>query len=161
MELVSIAVIGQGITLQAGSVRVDSKISFGGSLAGQPMVRATLVIAAHTRPSLASLIVTKGTNVLAMSGQIISVPPTPTFTSNSVVNAASYVGTGVVSPGGISSIYDSTGNSLGPNPYVQNVAYDLYGGLPTDAGGLGDVSTVYSRSHVPGLCGTAQPPGSF
>ena len=132
----SISVIGQGVTLQAGSIRVDAKETFGGPLTGLPMVRATLIVAAHTKPSLVSLIVTKGTNVLAMSGQLVIVPPTPTFTSNSFVNAASYLGNGVVSPGGISSIYDSANNSLGPNPYVQNSSYDLYGGLPTSAGGV-------------------------
>ncbi len=133
---VSVAVIGQGVTLKAGSVHVDSTETFGGSLAGSPLVRATLNIAAHAKPTLVSLIVTKGTNVLAMSGQLILVPATPTFTANSIVNAASYVGNGVVSPGGISSIYDVTTNSLGPNPYVQVTAYDPYGNLPTSAGGV-------------------------
>lgn len=133
---VSISVIGQGISIHPGSVRADPKISFGGSLAGQPMMRATLDITAHQTPTLATVIVTKGSNVLTMSGVLMIVPPTPTFTTSSVVNAASYKGAGTVSPGGISSLYDTVNNSLGPNPYVQNTSYDLYGNLPTSAGGV-------------------------
>jgi uncharacterized protein (TIGR03437 family) len=133
---ISVTAIGQGITVKAGSIRVDTSVTFSGSLANQPLVRVTLNIAAHSTPSLASLIVTKGSNVLAMSGQLILVPPTPTFTANAVVNAASYLGNGTVSPGGISSIYDSKTNSLGPSPYVQNTSYDPYGNLPTSGGGV-------------------------
>jgi uncharacterized protein (TIGR03437 family) len=132
----SIAVIGQGISVRAGSVRVDPKVSFSGSLLGMPMVRATLDIAPHQSPTLASVVVTKGANVVTLSGILVLVPPTPVFTASSVVNAASYKGNGVVSPGGISSIYDSATSSLGPTPYVQNTSYDLYGNLPTSAGGV-------------------------
>jgi uncharacterized protein (TIGR03437 family) len=143
---VSITAIGQGISVHAGSLRVDSKEQYSGILTGLPFVRVTLDIAAHQTPSLASLIITKGSSVLAMSGVLILVPPTPVFTSNAVVNAASYLGNGVVSPGGISSIYDTAHNSLGPNPYVQNTAYDIYGNLPTSAG---NVSVTFDGAAAP------------
>ncbi len=132
---VSIAVIGQGISVHAGSVHADPNISFGGSLQGAPLMRATLDIAARQTPTLASVIVTKGANVLAMSGVLIIVPPTPTFNASSVVNAASYAGAGVVSPGGIASIFDTVTNSLGPATGVLP-PFDLYGNLSTTAGGV-------------------------
>ena len=129
---VSLQVLGQGISVRAGSVHADPNVSFG----GQPLIRATLDITSHSVPSLASILIVKGLSTYVLSGILVLVPPTPTFTTNAVVNAASYKGSGVVSPGGISSIYDSTGNSLGPNPYVQNTSYDLYGNLPVSAGGV-------------------------
>lgn len=130
----SIKVLGKGITIQ--KVAVDGSVKFGGSLSGQPFIRVTVNVAAQTTPSLASLIVTKGQDAFAITGAFVLVPPTPTFTSASVVNAASYAGTGVVSPGGISSIYDTATNSLGPAAFAQNTAYDAYGNLPTTAGGV-------------------------
>jgi uncharacterized protein (TIGR03437 family) len=132
---VAIAVIGQGISVRPGSVRADPNVSFGGSLAGAPLMRATLDIAAHQTPALASVIVTKGSNVLAMSGVLVIVPPTPAFNASSVVNAASYAGAGVVSPGGISSIFDTATNSLGPATGVLP-PFDLYGNLSTSASGV-------------------------
>ncbi|HZL56499.1 MAG TPA: hypothetical protein VFC21_05430, partial [Bryobacteraceae bacterium] len=129
---VSLRAIGQGISVHPGSVHVEPNISFG----GQPLVRATLDIAAVKTPTLASVILTKGSSVLSMSGVLVLVPPTPTFSTNAVSNAASFKGTGVVSPGELASIYDSTGGSLGPDPYVQNTAFDLYGNLPNGAAGV-------------------------
>ena len=131
---VAVKALGKGITVQ--KVAVDPNVKFGGSLAGQPFVRVTVNLAAQTVPSFASLIVTKGQDTFAISGGFVLVPPTPVFTAAAVVNAASYTGTGVVSPGGISSIYDTASNSLGPNPFVQNTAYDAYGNLPATAGGV-------------------------
>jgi uncharacterized protein (TIGR03437 family) len=131
---VSIAVIGQGVSVHPGSVRADPAIFFLGSLQGAPLMRATLDIAAHQTPTLASVIVTKGSNVLALSGVLVIVPPTPMFNASSVVNAASYAGNGVVSPGGISSIFDQA-NSLGPSTGILP-PFDLYGSLSTSAGGV-------------------------
>jgi len=131
---VAVKALGKGITVQ--KVAVDPNVRFGGSLAGQPFVRVTVNLAAQAVPSLASLILTKGQDAFAITGAFVLTPPTPTFTAAAVVNAASYTGAGVVSAGGISSIYDTTNNSLGPNPFVQNTAYDAYGNLPTTAGGV-------------------------
>jgi uncharacterized protein (TIGR03437 family) len=134
-QTVSIQAIGQGVSVHPGSVRADPRVTFG----GQPLVRVTLDIAARQNLGLASLIISKGTSVLANSGLVVIVPPTPTFTPNAVVSAASYKGptaNGGVSPGGIYSIYDTVNNSLGPNPYVQPAGYDGYGNLATSLGGV-------------------------
>jgi uncharacterized protein (TIGR03437 family) len=125
----SVQIFGQGITV-TGAPHIDKSVSFSEG----PLVRVTIKIAARQTPALASIFVSKPTGALSLSGMLVMVPPTPTFTSNGVSNAASYKGNGVVSPGGISAIYDTVNNSLGPNPYVQNTSYDAYGNLPTSAG---------------------------
>jgi uncharacterized protein (TIGR03437 family) len=132
----TVQVIGAGISVVGGSTHVDNSISFGGSLAGDPMLRATLNITARQTPTLASVIVTKGGNSLPLSGLLVIVPPTPTFPSNGVVSAASYLGptqNGGVSPGGIYSIY---GANVGPSVPVVPSGYDLYGNLATTLGGV-------------------------
>jgi uncharacterized protein (TIGR03437 family) len=133
---------GQGVTLQAGSVRVDSSEAIGGF----PLLRLTLNVAATATPSLASFIVTSGSNTLSFSGALVIVPPTPTTTSQSVVSSASFLGNGsgngAVSPGGIYTIYDIPGTpNLGPggsnaSQYVQNGPYDAYGYLATTLAGV-------------------------
>ena len=130
------------ITLKPGSVRVDSSQKFNGS----PLLRLTLNVAATTTPSLASFVVTSGSNTLSFSGALVIVPPTPTTTSQSVVNSASGLGNGsgngAVSPGGLYTIYDIPGApNLGPggdNPllFVQNAGYNAYGFLATILAGV-------------------------
>jgi uncharacterized protein (TIGR03437 family) len=118
-------------------VRVDPKITFGGSLAGQPLVRVTVDIAALDAPALASLIITKGQSVFAVSGAFVLVPPKPTFVTAGVDSAATAKYLGEVSPGGISSIYDVPGiPNLGPAVPLVNGGYDGYGKLPTSLGGV-------------------------
>jgi len=132
---VSIQVFGQGVSVRAGSVHVDPGVLFN----GQPLVRATLDVTARQTPSLADLMITKGSSTLAMSGVLVIVPPTPAFTLDGIVSAASYKGGGVgnaVSPGGIYSIYSAPAGSLGPNPLVQPAGYDIYGNLATTLGGV-------------------------
>lgn len=123
---------GQGVTVKA--VRVDPNYSFNGF----KDLRVTLVVAAATTPSLASFIVTSGSNTLSFSGALVIVPPTPTFVSAGVISAASYNGIqGGVSPGGLYSIYDIPNvPNLGPNPYVQHGPFDAYNQLPTTLAGV-------------------------
>jgi uncharacterized protein (TIGR03437 family) len=131
---VSVQALGAGVTVQPGSIRADKQM-----VNGVPVVRVTLVLAPRQTASLTSLIVTKGTNILAMSGALVIVPPAPKFTAAAVVSAASYKGpggSGGVSPGGIYSIYDTTTNSLGPTAFAQPAGYDLYGNLGTSLGGV-------------------------
>jgi uncharacterized protein (TIGR03437 family) len=105
----NVLVFGQGI--QVTAVKVDSS---GETVAGLPVLRATLQIAAHTNTSLASLIMTKGGNTTAFTGLFLVTPPTPVAPSGGVVNAASGVGA-AVSPGEMVSIY---GTNVGPSgPY--------------------------------------------
>jgi uncharacterized protein (TIGR03437 family) len=127
------AVYGSGITIT--KVAVDPLVSFPIG----PLLRVTLNIPAQSTANLATLFVTKGGNTLSLAGGLVITPPTPAFTSQSVVSAATYVGSGgngAVSPGGIYSIYATTGTAnLGPNPYVVNGGY-VNGFLPGDLAGV-------------------------
>ncbi|HXJ43882.1 MAG TPA: matrixin family metalloprotease, partial [Bryobacteraceae bacterium] len=131
----TIQVIGASVSVRAGSTRVDPKVNLNGS----PLVRATLDIAARETPSMATLVITKGNSTIAYSGYFVIVPPKPVFTSKSIVNAASYVGLngdGVVSPGGLYSIYAAPGSALGPAAFQQNGDYDGYGKLANSLAGV-------------------------
>jgi uncharacterized protein (TIGR03437 family) len=132
---ISVQVFGKGVSLHSPAVKVDSRITYG----GQPVVRVTLDLAKYSTPALASMFITKGTSTLFISGEFVIVPPKPTFTSASFVNAASYLkasdGSPVVSPGGIYSIYADATNSLGPAALVSGVI-DAYGNLATSLGGV-------------------------
>jgi uncharacterized protein (TIGR03437 family) len=129
------AFYGQGISLKPGSVRVDTSETFNGF----NLLRVTLVVAATAKPSLASFVVTSGSNLLSFSGALVIVPPTPTFVSAGVISAAAYTGIqGGVSPGGIYSIYDiPNAPNLGPAVYVPNAKnYDAYGEIPAILAGV-------------------------
>ncbi len=136
------AFYGLGVPVQPVSVRVDKSETLNGFSA----LRVTLNVAATTTPSLASFIVTSGSNKLSFSGALVIVPPTPTTNSKSVVSSASGLGNGTgngaVSPGGMYTIYDlpilpnlGPGGS-NPSQYVQNGPYDAYGYLPTTLAGV-------------------------
>ena len=141
----TVQVFGPGISVRAGSIRVDTSLN---SPLG-PIIRATLDITARQTPAMATLMLTKGGSTLAFSGYFVIVPPKPVFTSKSVVNAASYVGLsgdGVVSPGGLYSIYAATGSALGPESLAQNGPYDGYGKL---ANSLSGVSVTFDGVLAP------------
>jgi uncharacterized protein (TIGR03437 family) len=132
------AVLGSGVTVQAGSVRLDPS---GSTIGPFRILRVTLNITAQQGLSLASLFVTKGANTLSISGALVIGPPTPTTTSASVVNSASGLGNGggngAVSPGGLYTIYDVPSNpNLGPNTFINNAGYDPYGSLAPILGGV-------------------------
>ena len=130
----NLAFYGHGISLQPGSIRVDSTQKF----SGFPLLRVTLNIAATTTPSLASFVVTSGSSTSSFSGALVIVPPTPTFVAAGVISAAAYTGIpSGVSPGGIYSIYDiPNAPNLGPAMFAQNGPYDAYGGLATTLAGV-------------------------
>lgn len=128
-----ISIYGKGISLQAGSVRVDKSAS----LNGYNLLRATVNIAATSTPSLGSIVISNGANTISLSGILTVVPSTPAFVSAGVISAAAYVGIqGGVSPGGIYTIYAGTNASVGPASGVNNGGYDAYGLLPTTLGGV-------------------------
>jgi uncharacterized protein (TIGR03437 family) len=127
------AFYGQGVSVKAGSVRVDPSYSFNGF----HDLRVTLVVAAATTPSLASFVVTSGSNTLSFSGALVIVPPTPTFLSAGVVSAASEL-SGGVSAGEYVAVY---GNGLGPTGGqvfggFENNGFDGYSLLPTILAGV-------------------------
>jgi hypothetical protein len=95
---ITVKAFGKGVTVQPGVV-VDHA-----TLSGQPIIRVTIAVAAQTAPSLASFIVTKGSNVLAMTGFLVIVPPTPVVTS--VQDAES--GRASIVPGEWVAIYGSS-----------------------------------------------------
>jgi uncharacterized protein (TIGR03437 family) len=128
------AFYGQGISLQPGSIRVDTGQAFNGF----NLLRLTLNVAATSTPTLASFVVTNGPNTLSFSGAMVIVPSTPTFTAAGVISAAAYQGIpSEVSPGGIYTIYAPQGQpNLGPASYVQNGPYDAYGELASTLAGV-------------------------
>jgi uncharacterized protein (TIGR03437 family) len=140
-------VFGRGISIKSGSIHADTKVN----LSGQPLMRFTLNVPAQTDTTLASLWIVKGNSVIAFTGGLVITgsggstggggggggsTPAPSFTSSSLVNAASYGGNGTVSPGELASIYDTTNLSLGPTQAAINSSYDSTGNLPTSAGGV-------------------------
>jgi uncharacterized protein (TIGR03437 family) len=128
------AVLGQGITVRPGGVRLDPA---GISVGGHTVLRVTLDVAAQQTSSLASIFVTKGSSTLSLSGTLVVGPPTPTTTSQSIISAAANGGAGA-SPGAIASVYDIPGNpNLGPLTPVGNAGhYDPYGYLASTLGGV-------------------------
>src|SRR6185312_5944936 len=73
-------VVGRGISIKAGSLHSDPKISI-------PMRRFTLDIPAQTDTTLASLWIVKGNNILAFTGGLVITPPPPVI--NGVQDAES------------------------------------------------------------------------
>ena len=132
----TIQLVGPGISLRPGSVRQDPSVNF---LAG-PLIRATIDVAARQTPALASIFVSKGSSVVALTGVLLIVPPTPTFVSKGIVSSASGLGLngdGVVTPGGLVTVYDIPGSpNLGPGTFVQPTQFDPYGKLPTTLAGV-------------------------
>jgi len=133
----TVQVLGLGASVHAGTVRLDS--------ANSSILRATLDIPARQTPTIVSIILSKGTSTLALSGKLVVVPPTPVFTAKSVASATG-APIGSVSPGGIYSVYDSMNSSLGPSSGVSPSGFDLYGNLGTS---LGNVTVTFGGTPAP------------
>ncbi|HTA42326.1 MAG TPA: matrixin family metalloprotease, partial [Bryobacteraceae bacterium] len=121
------AILGQGVTVNSvGQVPNLSPFT----------LRVTLNVASQQSLSLASIFMTKGSSTLTLSGALVIGPPTPTTTSQSIINSASYAGG--VSPGGIYALFDIPGApNLGPAVAVGNSGhYDPYGFLASTLGGV-------------------------
>jgi uncharacterized protein (TIGR03437 family) len=138
---VTIQAIGAGISVRTGSVHADPGVTFG----GQPLIRATLDITGRQSPTVATIAITKGSSTLALSGLLVVVPPTPTFTSAAVASSTG-APIGSVSPGGIYSVYDFTNSSLGPATGLLPSGYDPYGNLGTI---LGNVTVSFNGVPAP------------
>lgn len=94
---ISVRGFGAGLTVHPGVVTDPGVVN------GQPIVRVTIDLAPVTAPTLASFIVTKGSSVLAMTGFLVIVPPTPTISA--VQDAESSLPT--IVPGEWVAIYGS------------------------------------------------------
>jgi uncharacterized protein (TIGR03437 family) len=131
----TIRIFGAGITI-TGAPHVDKSVNF--SLG--PLVRTTITIPARQTPALASILIFRPGGAISLSGGLVVVPPKPTFVSKGIVSAASYVGLnndGVVSPGGLYSIYDIPDNpNLGPAAFAVPDGYDAYGKVPAALAGV-------------------------
>lgn len=124
-------VLGKGIKVRAGSVRVDSTYTS----QGFPLLRATLDIDPITTPTLATVFLTRSDDSLALSGALVLLPPAPVFSQSSVTNSASFAAT-AVSPGEIVSLF---GTNLGPVTGWNNSDFGFdssTGALPTTLGGV-------------------------
>lgn len=121
-----IRIIGPGLALRPGTLRLDAPFN------GRPLLRMTLDVAARSTPAVGSFLVVKGGSSFSYSGVFVIGASKPVFTSNSVVNAASFSGAGVA-PGEIAAIF---GTGLGPGMPVNNTGFDATGALPTTLGGV-------------------------
>lgn len=139
----TIQVFGQGVSVHAGSQRIDKTVVFSAG----PLIRLTLDVPARQTSTLASIVITRATGAIALSGFLVVVPPQPTFVTAGVDSAASALWLGGVSPGGLTAIYDvPDAPNLGPAIPVSNSGYDVYGKLP---GNLAGVSVTFDGVPAP------------
>ncbi|HVV44409.1 MAG TPA: IPT/TIG domain-containing protein, partial [Bryobacteraceae bacterium] len=150
-------IYGQGIWVHPGSVRVDPNASVNFGSGPLPIVRITLDIAARQQNGMASIFISKGGSTLSLSGLLtltppaqgtVNSPPVPTTTLQGLVNAASQLGNGTVSPGEIATVY---GNNLAPSggPYFggfENAGFDGAGVL---SGSFADVTVTFDGVPAP------------
>ena len=123
-----IRILDAGARVVDGSVRSDPSFRFGGG----PVLRFTVETDARARRSLATILVLRNRVADAYTGALV-LEPSPVFSSDQVVNAASFE-PGAVAPGGIFTIF---GDSLGPVEAQETVAFDPDTGLlPAELGGV-------------------------
>jgi uncharacterized protein (TIGR03437 family) len=143
LTLQNVFIYGPGITATNITVDPNDKFTINGKTFAA--VRLTVTVAAQQNANIATIFISKpGTalSTLSLTGVLVITPPTPTFISASLVNAASYMGkapgVGAVSPGGIYSLYAPTGSppNLGPALPVGNGGYNGYGFLSTQLAGV-------------------------
>jgi uncharacterized protein (TIGR03437 family) len=148
LTLANLQIYGAGITVT--NVRVDPLEQFNINGTLYPLVRATITIPARQNAAVAGIFINRGSTALptlSLSGVLVITPPTPAFTSPSVVSAATYLGSGVctgftcasgaVSPGGIYTIFPTKGTSnLGPAAGMGNAGFDGYGFLSANLAGV-------------------------
>lgn len=137
LTLANIAVLGGGVT--ATAIKADtSRLNLPGGSA--PLQRLTLSIPATQTSTSTSIVITQGSTVLSMSAVLVITPPTPTFTSASLVSAASYAnanGGAAVSPGGIATLFSTTGTlTIGPPALVPHGPLNSYNALPSTLSGV-------------------------
>jgi uncharacterized protein (TIGR03437 family) len=135
----NVQLIGAGLAVRSGTVRVDSSIRFSD---GRNPLRFK-VDASLTSQGSASVLITKGTDTALLAGGILVTPVKPSFTAASIVDAASSKGAGVA-PGEWVSIY---GTAVGPTePAVATALDPATGGFPA---ALGGVSVTFDGQPAP------------
>jgi uncharacterized protein (TIGR03437 family) len=125
----NLQVLGGGITLRAGTLhKTESTVQ------GFPVYRVTVDIAPATLRTLGTIVLTKGSYTVTLTGAIVVSPP-------QVVNAGSYLG-GAVSPGEVISFF---GARVGPSTPAYG-RFDATGVLESN---VGDVSIEFDGIPAP------------
>ncbi|MDQ6760571.1 MAG: matrixin family metalloprotease [Acidobacteriota bacterium] len=122
--------IGTGVSIRPGSLRVENNAK---DLQGRSPLRFTIDVGSHTSLASVSLFIVHGSDTALLSGGIVVTPAKPAFIATSLVNAASFKGTGVA-PGELVSLF---GTSVGPDMPVSNSGFDQFTGrLSTTLAGI-------------------------
>ncbi|MBI1356669.1 MAG: hypothetical protein GC160_20205 [Acidobacteria bacterium] len=124
-----IRVLGPGLTVRPGSIRVDPEFTVGGG----PLLRVTVDVAPRSDARIGTFAIVAPRAADFFTGALLIEPEKPQISSGGVVNAASFAAQ-PVAPGALFSLF---GKGLGP---VQGVAIDGFdpetGLLPTTLGGV-------------------------
>jgi uncharacterized protein (TIGR03437 family) len=124
-----IRLIGPGVSLRAGTLRVDKQIM---DVQGRFPLRFTVDVAPVTSRALVSVFIVHNSDTALLAGGITILPVKPFFSASSLVDAASFKGTGVA-PGELISLF---GTGIGPTIPVINSGFDpATGALPTTLAG--------------------------
>jgi len=137
--LSDIRLLGPGLSIREGSVRVDPDFLFEGG----PVVRATVDVELRSERRLGSVVVVKDRAADVLTGALIIEPPNPAFAADDVRSGASFE-SGAVAPGEIVSVF---GAALGP---AEGFAVDeldpATGRLPREAG---DAAALFDGEAAP------------
>ncbi len=133
-----IRILDAGVRVVEGSLRVDPTFRFEGG----PVLRFTVETDPRLRRAVVTVIVQKNRTADSFTGAIV-IEPSPLFSREQVVNAASFAAGGVA-PGGIYTIF---GSGLGPASGVESGAFDpATGRLPSE---LARVSVTFDGVPAP------------
>ncbi len=126
----NLRLIGAGVSIRPGTLRVENNAK---DLQGRSPLRFTIDVAPHSSLSFVSLFIVHGSDTALLTGGIVVTPAKPAFNATSLIDAASFKGTGVA-PGELVSLF---GTSVGPDMPVSNSGFDPFtGGLPTTLAGI-------------------------
>jgi uncharacterized protein (TIGR03437 family) len=134
-----IRLLGPGLNIRPGSVRIDPAIE----LNGMPVVRLTLNVAPRSKSTFATIVVMRNGDAATYTAGLVIAAAIPSFTSAGIVNAASSEGGGVA-PGEIVSLF---GSLLGPDQGIANSGFDPgTDRMPTR---LGSVTATFAGVRAP------------
>lgn len=132
--------IGPGVLLRSGTLRVESHIK---DLQGRSPLRFTIDSAPRSTIASTSLFIVHGADTALSSGSLFLLPSKPSFGAATVVDAASFKGSGVA-PGELISLF---GTGIGPDTPVSNSGFD--GGTGALPSSLGGVSVTFDGVPAP------------
>ena len=112
----AIRLLGPGLNVRQGSVRIDPAWT----LNGMPVVRLTVDVAPRATPAAAGIVVTRGGDAATYTAALVIAPQAPAFSAQGIVNAATFQ-PGAVAPGELISVF---GSALGPAAGIANAGFD-------------------------------------